>query len=115
MPLTHSILLTGPSGAGKSSFLRKALEAEGSGAVLASPGDELDSYYGLLENAKYSFKAIDDGLYTPSVKDNIGVPTGLKEGLIWLKQKYVEVMEDVKGNKAPRYAVLGLDTVSAMG
>lgn len=114
--LTHSILLTGPSGAGKSTFLRKALEAEGSGAVLASPMDELDSYFG-LEEPKYLLKSIDDHGYTPSLKDagGIGSPTGSKEGIYWLRQRYAEVAEDVKGGKPPRYAVLGLDTVSAFG
>ena len=113
MKLTHSILLTGPSGVGKSTFLRKALEAEGSGLVLASPGDELDSYYG-LEGPGYAFKAIDDGLYTPTLKDK-SEPTGLADGLAWLKERFVEVMTDAKAGKEPRYAVLGLDTVSAMG
>lgn len=115
--LTMSILLTGPSGSGKSTFLRKALEAEGSGAVLASPGDELDSYYGL--GPGYAFRAIDDSLYTPSLKGvkdaTVGEPHGFKEGILWLRQRYGEVSEDVKGGKPPRYAVLGLDTVSAMG
>lgn len=114
MKLIQSILVTGASGVGKSTFLCKALEAEGSGCVLASPADELDSYSPLLDNPSYAFQAIDDGLYTPTLKDG-SKPTGLADGLAWLKQRFVEVLSDAKANKAPRYAVLGLDTVSAMG
>lgn len=112
--LTHSILLTGPSGAGKSSFLRRALEHYGSGMVLASPLDELDSYYG-LDPEKFITKSIDDPTYTPSLKDSPGEATGLREGVDWLKRRYVEFLADQKAGKPPRYAVLGLDTVSAMG
>lgn len=113
--LVHSILLIGPSGAGKSTFLRKALEAEGSGAVLASPGDELDSYYG-LEGPNFAFKSIDDAEYLPSeIPDKIGTPLGLTTGIRWLRFIYSVIKSDVEAGKPPRYAILGLDTVSAMG
>src|SRR6266496_4863601 len=113
--LTHSILLTGPSGAGKSSFARGALVAEGSGLVLASPLDELDSYYG-LEPPMFVMRHFEDSDYLPSeVADKIGVPTGLRDAVRWLRLRYAEVASDVAAAKPPRYAVLVLDTVSAMG
>ena len=113
--LTHSILLTGPSGAGKSTFARGALVAEGSGLVLASPLDELDSYYG-LEPPRYVLHSFDDADYLPSeAADKIGQPTGLRDAVRWLRLRYVEVAEDAKNGKPPRYAVLVLDTVSALG
>jgi AAA domain-containing protein len=115
--ITHSILLTGPSGAGKSYFARKALEAVGSGMVLASPIDELDSYLG-LEAPRFLFKAIDDHGYTPSLKGTeggIGAPGGSKEGIYWLRARYAEIADDVKNGKPPRYGALVLDTISAMG
>lgn len=115
MTLTHSILLTGPSGAGKSSFARGALVAEGSGLVLASPMDELDSYYG-LESPKYVMQSFDDASYLPSeTADHIGSPTGLRDAIRWLRLRYAEVAKDIAEGKPPRYAVLVLDTVSAMG
>lgn len=64
--LIHSILVIGPTGAGKSTFARGALSGEGSGLVLASPLDELDSYYGLTE-PKYRFSHFDDAEYLPSL------------------------------------------------
>lgn len=115
MKLAHSILLTGPSGAGKSTFARGALVAEGGGIVVASPLDELDSYYG-LEPPKYLFGHFEDSEYLPSeVADKIGTPTGLRDAVRWLRLRYAEVAEDAKANKPPRYPVLVLDTVSAFG
>lgn len=111
--LVHSILLTGPSGVGKSSFARSALVAEGSGLVLASPLDELDSYYG-LEPPKYVFGHFDDSDYLPSDL-NVGEPTGLRDAVRWLRLRYAEVAEDFKAGKPPRFAVLVIDTVSALG
>lgn len=114
--LTHSILLTGPSGAGKSTFARGALVAEGSGLVLASPLDELDSYYG-LEMPAYNMRHFEDSTYLPSesTADLIGQPTGLRDAIRWLRLRYAEVAEDFKNGKPSRYAVLVLDTVSAFG
>lgn len=113
--LTHSILLTGPSGAGKSTFARGALVAEGSGLVLASPLDELDSYYGLEEPA-YKMRHFDDADYLPSeAADKIGIPTGLRDAVRWLRLRYAEVKDDFDAGKPPRYKVLVLDTVSAIG
>lgn len=113
--LTHSILLTGPSGVGKSTFARGALIASGSGLVLASPLDELDSYYG-LEAPRYVMSHFEDSTYLPSeVADKIGSPTGLRDAVRWLRARYAEVAEDIKEGKPPRYAVLVLDTVSALG
>lgn len=117
-PLTNSILLTGPSGAGKSSFARSALVTEGSGMVLASPADELDTYFG-LDPARYIFKSVDDAMYMPSLKGvagmEVGEPTGLKEAVYWLRKRYAELASDVEAGKPPRYKVLVMDTVSAMG
>jgi len=107
--------LTGPSGAGKSTFARGALVAAGSGLVLASPLDELDSYFG-LEAPSYVFKSFDDAGYLPSESaDNIGQPTGLRDAVRWLRLRYAEVAEDAAAGKPPRYKVLVIDTVSAMG
>src|SRR2546428_10714118 len=115
MRLTHSILLTGPSGAGKSSFANKSLRSEGSGLVLASPIDELDSYLG-LEPPSYLLKAIDDQDYLPSAEqDRRGSPLGLTTGVRWLRDRYGEVKSDAEAGKPSRYAVLVLDTVSAVG
>jgi AAA domain-containing protein len=113
--LTHSILVLGPSGAGKSTFARGALVAEGSGLVVASPLDELDSYLG-LDAPKYVFGHFDDSLYLPSADAaNVGTPTGLRDAVRWLRLRYAEVAEDAKAGKPPRYAILVLDTVSALG
>ena len=116
MTLTHSILLTGPSGAGKSTFARGALVAEGSGLVLASPLDELDSYYG-LEAPKYQMRHFEDSTYLPSESsaELIGSPTGLRDAVRWLRLRYAEVKSDVDSGKPSRYAVLVIDTVSALG
>lgn len=114
--LTHSILLTGPSGAGKSTFARGALVAEGSGLVVASPLDELDSYYG-LEMPRYNMRHFEDSSYLPSESsaELIGAPTGLRDAVRWLRLRYAEVAADVAAGKPSRYAVLVLDTVSAVG
>lgn len=116
--LVHSLLITGPSGSGKSTFARKALEAEGSGLILAGPEDELDSYFGLDESS-YVKKSIDDSFYTPSLKGvvghSVGEPSGLRDGIQWLRQKGMEVSAAVKSGKPSPYAVLVLDTVSFMG
>lgn len=113
--LTHSILLTGPSGAGKSTFARGALVAAGSGMVLASPLDELDSYYG-LEGPQFNFGWFDDAAYLPSANvGDVGSPTGLRDAVRWLRARYLEVKADFDAKLPPRYKVLVLDTVSAFG
>lgn len=111
--LTHSILLMAPSGSGKSTFARGALEAYGSGLVVACPLDELDSYYGLT-GPSYLSSHFDDSLYLPSLKDG-SKATGLKDAVLWLKDRYMEMLADFKAGKAPKYAVLVVDTVSAFG
>jgi len=111
--LILSVLIAGPSGVGKSTLLRRALVAEGSGLVLAAPNDELDSYYG-LELPKYDLKAVDDSEYLPSL-EKTGQPTGLRDAVRWLSAKLTEVATDFKAGKAPRYAILGIDTISQLG
>lgn len=116
MQVTHSILLTGPSGAGKSTFARGALVAEGSGLVVASPLDELDSYLG-LDLPKYNMRHFEDSTYLPSESSTelVGAPTGLRDAVRWLRLRYAEVAADFAASKPPRYKVLVLDTVSAFG
>ncbi len=112
--LTHSVLLTGASGSGKSTLIRGALEHYGSGAILLAPGkDEIDSYHKLIDNKAYCFGAFDDILYQPSLGDKVA--TGHKEMVDWLKRIYLEVKSDVDAGIKPRYAVLGVDTLSAVG
>jgi len=113
--VSHNILLTGASGTGKSTLIRGALEHYGSGAVVLAPGkDESDSYIGLLNNPKFRFGDFDDILYQPAL-DPKSKATGHTEMITWLKEIYLEVKSDVSANKAPRYAVLGVDTLSAVG
>lgn len=112
--LTHSVLLTGASGAGKSSLIRGALEHYGSGLVVLAPGiDEIDSYIGLVDKPGFVFKGFDDIEYQPTVKGSKA--TGLDEMTKWLRERYAEVKADVEQGKPPRYAVLGVDTLSAVG
>jgi len=107
----HNILLTGASGTGKSTLIRGAVEHYGSGALALALGeDELDSYIGL--NNVY-VGCFDDPLFFPQYKEfNV---TGLKDMLTWLKGLYVTLKEDVDSGRKPRYAVLGMDTISAVG
>src|SRR5438445_3120657 len=111
---TYSVLLTGASGVGKSTLIRGALETFGSGAIVLAPGsDEGDSYLGLLDNKSYKFQGFDDTLYQPSLGDKIA--TGHTDMVRWLKSVYLEVKSDFDTGKPPRYAVLGIDTLSAVG
>lgn len=110
---TNSVLFTGASGAGKSTLLRGALEYYGSGLVVLAPGDdEIDSYIGLTGD-KYAFKGFDDVLFHPESKE--WNATGHSDMVAWLKQRYTEIKSDVDGGKEPRYKVLAVDTVSAIG
>lgn len=112
---TYSILLTGASGTGKSTIIRGALESFGSGAIVLAPGtDEGDSYLGLLDNKNYKFRGFDDTLYQPAL-DPKSKASGHTEMVGWLKSIYEEVRSDVDAGKPPRYAVLGVDTLSAVG
>jgi len=111
---TYSILLTGASGVGKSTVIRGALETFGSGAIVLAPGsDEADSYLGLIGRPSFVFKGFDDTLYQPSLGDKVA--TGHTDMVRWLKAIYLEVRADVDAGKPPRYAVLGIDTLSAVG
>lgn len=113
MTLVQSILLTGASGVGKSSLIRGALEYYGSGAVVLAPGkDEFDSYLG-LEGDSYTYGNFDDVLFQPQSKDFSA--TGHEEMVKWLRALYVTLRSDVDAGKPPRYAVLGVDTLSAVG
>jgi hypothetical protein len=104
--LIQSILITGPSGVGKSSFARSAIAHEGSGLVIAAPGhDELDSYYG----ANYTGQGFDDVGYPG------GAPTGLRDIAKYLYERLSEVKADRDAGQPPRYKVLVVDTVSAIG
>ena len=111
--LTQSILLTGASGAGKSTLIRGALEYYGSGMVLLAPGtDEGDSYIG-LEGDNYTYKGFDDIFFHPELKE--WNATGHSDMVRWLQDMYKLLKSDVDAGKAPRYAVLGVDTLSAVG
>lgn len=113
--MNHSILLTGSSGSGKSTLIRGALEQYGSGLVLLAPGtDEIDSYRKLVTNPNYRFAGFDDVLYQPALDKN-SKATGHVEMVSWLKERYLEIKSDVDAGNAPRYAVLGVDTLSAVG
>lgn len=114
MTFTHSILLTGASGTGKSSLIRGALEHYGSGAVVLAPGrDEADSYGLLLDNPAYRFGGFDDILYQPALGDKTA--TGHTDMVKWLKQLYLDLKSDLDAGRPLRYAVLGVDTLSAVG
>lgn len=113
MVATNSVLLTGASGAGKSTLVRGALESYGSGLVVLAPGDdEADSYIG-LDGDNYLFKGFDDMEFHPELKE--WVANGHSDMVAWLKKRYAEIKDDVDSNKPPRYAVLGVDTESAIG
>lgn len=113
--MTHSFLLTGASGTGKSTLIRGALEHYGSGAVVLAPGkDEFDSYVGLQDNPRFKFGDFDDILYQPAL-DKSSKATGHTEMLMWLKGVYLDLKSDLDSGKPLRYAVLGIDTLSAVG
>jgi AAA domain len=115
--LTQSVLLTGASGTGKSTLIRGALEYYGSGAVVLAPGhDEGDSYVGLLDNPAFRFGAFDDIMYQPALKEaDWNKATGFTDMVRWLKDVFLAVKADTLEGKPPRYAVLGVDTLSAVG
>lgn len=113
MVATNSVLLTGASGAGKSTLLRGALEYYGSGLVVLAPGDdELDSYIG-LDGENYLYKGFDDVEFHPELKE--WNASGHSDMVAWLKKRYAEIKDDVDSNKPSRYAILGVDTESAIG
>lgn len=110
---TNSVLLTGASGAGKSTLLRGALEYYGSGIIVLAPGDdEMDSYIG-LDGDSYKYRGFDDVLFHPELKEFDA--SGHSDMVRWLKDRYIEVKSDVDAGKEPRYKVLAVDTVSAIG
>lgn len=114
--LTHSVLLTGSSGSGKSTIIRGALEHYGSGLVVLAPGkDEIDSYGKLVDDPAYSFGAFDDTLFQPTLGKDWSKATGHIELVQWLKDRYVELKSDVDNAREPRWKVLGIDTLSAVG
>lgn len=116
MPITHSVLLTGSSGAGKSTLIRGALEHYGSGLVVLAPGtDEIDSYGKLTEDKAFVFKGFDDTLFQPTLGKDWSKATGHVELVSWLKDRYLELKSDVDAGNSPKYAVLGVDTLSAVG
>jgi len=112
--LTHSVLLTGASGVGKSTLIRGALEHYGSGLVVLAPGTDEDmSYVGLLDNPAFKFRGFDDIEWQATDKNSKA--TGHSDMIKWLRERYAEVKSDVDAGKPPRYAVLGVDTLSAVG
>lgn len=111
---SNSVLLTAPSGAGKSTLIRGALEYYGSGLVVLAPGlDEINSYIGLDDESKYVFKGFDDPFFHPELKEFDA--TGHGDMVRWLKERYTEIKSDVDSLKEPRYKVLAVDTMSAIG
>src|ERR1700693_4939635 len=113
MIVSNSVLLTGASGAGKSTLLRGALQYYGSGLVVLAPGeDELDSYIGLNGDG-YVFRGFDDPFFHPELKEFEA--NGHGDMIRWLKERYVEIKSDVDSGKEPRYKVLAVDTISAIG
>lgn len=112
MSLTHSILLTGASGTGKSTIIRGALQTYGSGILVLAPGkDELDSYLGIKGDIICA--DFDDILFQPQLKEFEA--NGFNDMVKWLRERYEEVSSDVKSGKSPRYSVLAVDTLSAIG
>lgn len=56
---------------------------------------------------------MDDVEYQATVKGTKA--TGHDDMIKWLRERYAEVKADVEAGKPPRYAVLGVDTLSAVG
>jgi AAA domain len=113
MTTSNSVLLTGASGAGKSTLLRGALEYYGSGLIVMAPGDdERDSYIG-LDSDKYVYGPFDDVLFHAELKE--WNASGHSDMVNWLKARYLEIKDDVDNGKKPRYKVLAVDTISAIG
>lgn len=98
----QSVCITGPSGVGKSTFARSAIAYEGSGLVIAAPGnDELDSYIG-LSNCEMAWF------------DDLGA-NGLGELRTFLRAKLELAVAAYKEKKEPPFKVAVMDTISGVG
>lgn len=131
LPPGHSMIVVGPSGTGKSSLLRKALKHYGSGIILLAPGaDEASSYSDLYDQATwvswnddgtfkldptkpYVLASFDDDDYFPSLpNDQRGTPTGISRAVSFMRGVRGLLRQDLQEGRPPRWAVLGVDTLS---
>lgn len=107
----YSILILGPSGAGKSTFIRQALEDEGSGVAFLAPGpDELTSYMAILDKPGYYVEGFDDPAFLPAI--GMREVQGLARAIKLANTLRQRLEEDFKAGKPLTYKVIAVDKIS---